>query len=183
MERSRIRLPGFRLPALSVCVLALAACGSVYSSTTHASVVGDGFRLVLPIGWTSGSPLDQQGFTTVGLYGAVGQLQVTVATLQIPHDPTNAQETAILDGNLEIVAEAINRTEDVQPTLTEPAHPVSFAGESCARVGLSAGSGEDSRIITCRRNQVIYDISVSGTATDQQMVSTLGTIATGWSWT
>jgi len=164
--------------------MALVGCDAAPERNTgSASVVGDGFRLVLPGGWTSSPPQQANGFTTYVLQSNIGGLDISVATLPIPNDPTNPQAAVIMNDDIVTIALTINGTEGVEPTLTEPAHVVSFVGMSCARMGLAIGSGGDSRIITCRRNRVIYDMSVSSASRSAGLLSTLDEIASGWSWT
>jgi hypothetical protein len=107
---------------------------------------------------------------------------VTVATLPIPNDPTNPRVVAITNDDIATLALTINGTTGAQPQITEPAHGVTFVGESCARMGLATGAGGDSRSITCRRNQVIYVVSVSSASPSSQLLSTLDAIAAAWSW-
>ncbi len=183
LPRHQIRWRATGLPASALCLVMLAACGSVTAASKPSPVVGDGFRLTLPAGWTSSAPAQDSGFTTVAVQTPTGEPTITVATLPIPNEPSNPQITAFMDEDITTIALTINGTEGVQPTLTEAAHLVNFVGESCARVGLSSGSSEDGRVITCRRGRIIYDISVSGTSPDSQLLSTLNDIASGWSWT
>src|ERR1039458_8832137 len=166
---------------VTVLGLALAGCGAASArNTATASVGGNGFHLALPAGWTSNPPSTENGFTTYVLQSTMGGLDISVATLPIPHDPTNPQVAAIMNDDIVTIALTINGTEGVQPTLTEPAHLVTFVGAPCARMGLAIGSGGDSRVITCRRNQVIYDVSVSSASPDAQLIPTLASIAAGW---
>jgi hypothetical protein len=182
--RARIHRHPLGVPVLLLCLLTLSACATVTAASKRpAIVVGDGFRIVLREGWTANGPVADSGFTAYDLYQPSSDLDISVATLPIPNDPTNSQVAAIMYGNIETIALTINGTQNVQPTLTEAAHLVSFVGESCARMGLSSGTGQDSRIITCRRDRVIYDISVSGSGSTQQMLSDINEIASGWSWT
>lgn len=173
-----------RLSAAVLLATALVGCQAASARNTgSASVVGDGFELVLPAGWTSSPPQQSNGFTTYVLQSNIGGFDISVATLPIPDDPTNPQVAAIMDDDIVTVALTINGTEDVQPTLTESAHVVTFVGTPCARMGLAIGGAGDSRIITCRRGGVIYDMSVSSASGSAGLLSTLDDIASGWSWT
>jgi hypothetical protein len=168
--------------ATATFTLILAGCGAASSTAGSNAVVGTGFRLTLPVGWSSSPPVPDNGFTTYVLQSSTSGLDISVATLPIPDDPTNPQVAAIVNDDIVTIALTINGTEGVQPQLSEPAHLVTFVGESCARMGLATAAGIDSRIITCRRNQIIFDVSVSSRSTDAPLLATLDDIAAGWSW-
>jgi hypothetical protein len=178
---------GLCLTGMATFGLALAGCASTSPSTppgtaSSISVAGQGFRLVLPSGWTASPPSTSNGYTTYAVQPTTSGLEATIATLPIPSDPTNPRVVAITNDDIVTLALTINGTTGAQPQLTESAHVVTFAGESCARMGLATGSGGDSRSITCRRNQVIYVVLVSSSSPSSQLISTLEAIATDWSW-
>jgi hypothetical protein len=105
-----------------------------------------------------------------------------VATLPIPNDPTNPRVAAVLKDDIATLALTINGTTGAQPQLTEQAHVMTFVGESCARMGLATETGGNSRSITCRRNQVIYVVSVASSSASSQLLPTLDAMASAWSW-
>jgi hypothetical protein len=168
--------------------LTLAACNSVSADphsgpTSTVSVAGQGFRLVLPSGWTASAPTVSNGYTTYAVQPTPGGLDVTVATLPIPTNSTDPSVAAIMNDDIATLALTINGDNGAQPQLTEQAHVVKFVGETCARMGLATEAGGDSRSITCRRNRVIYVVVVSNPSASSQLVPTLDAIAAAWSWT
>src|SRR4030088_1376124 len=109
-----------RLSCTALVGLTLAACNSVSADphsgpTSTVSVTGQGFRLVLPSGWTASVPTVSNGYTTYAVQPTAGGIDVTVATLPIPTNSTDPSVAAIVNDDIATLALTINGTTGGQP--------------------------------------------------------------------
>jgi hypothetical protein len=150
-------------------------------STESLPLRGQGFEFTIPPGWQSAGSTTSDRITTYAITTSVPGVAATVKLIPFdtPGEPLTAFQRAIQFDDVGSVATQLNATGG---RVVEGSHPVSFVGESCARIGVTAGA-TTTLSVTCRSSGMVYVVSAAGGVPSGTLSSTLDTMAANWKWT